>query len=146
LSYLFFELSRRPDIAATIRAEIKELDHEDPTWEDLRNMKYLNWVIKEALRLYPPVAANTREAVRDTILPRGGGPDGKSPIFVEAGMTLRYIPWIMHRRKDVFGEDAEEFKPERWEKLRVTYVYACSKLLIRPRIHSGCAYPWPLLP
>jgi len=108
-------------------------------------MKYLNWVLKEALRLNPPVASNQREAVRDTILPRGGGPDGKSPVFVEARTTLRYIPWVMHRRKDVFGDDAEEFRPERWEKLRVTYVYACSKLLIRPRVHPGCVYAYPLL-
>ncbi|KAI0393224.1 cytochrome P450 [Xylariaceae sp. FL0594] len=123
LSYLFFELSRRPDVVATIRTEIKELGHDDPSWEDLRNMEYLNWVLKEALRLNPPVASNQRQAIRDTILPRGGGPDGKSPVFVEAGTNLRYIPWVFHRRKDLFGEDADEFKPARWEKLRVTYEY-----------------------
>ncbi|KAI0859928.1 cytochrome P450 52E2 [Xylaria cubensis] len=123
LSYLFFELSRRPDIAATIRAEIAELGSEDPTWEQLRGMRYLNWVLKEALRLNPPVATNTREAVRDTVLPRGGGPDGKSPVFVRKGTSIRYVPWIMHRRTDIFGEDADEFRPERWEDLRVTLEY-----------------------
>ncbi|KAI1812703.1 cytochrome P450 [Poronia punctata] len=123
LSYLFFELSRRPDIAAAIRKEIESLGKESPTWEDLRSMRYLNWVLKEALRLNPPVASNQREAVRDTILPRGGGNDRKSPMLVLAGMNLRYLPWAMHRRKDIFGEDADEFKPERWEKLRVTLEY-----------------------
>ncbi|KAI0966082.1 cytochrome P450 52E2 [Xylaria arbuscula] len=123
LSYLFFELSRRPDIVLTIRDEINNLGTENPTWEDLRSMKYLNWTLKEALRLNPPVASNTREAVRDTILPRGGGKDGKSPVFVTKGTYLRYIPWVMHRRKDIFGDDAEEFRPERWEDLRVTYEY-----------------------
>ncbi|KAI1120702.1 cytochrome P450 52E2 [Nemania abortiva] len=123
LSYLFFELSRRPDVVATIRHEIAELGQDNPTWEDLRNMKYLNWVIKEALRLNPPVASNQREAVRDTVLPRGGGPDGSEPVFVKKGMSFRYLVWVMHRRKDIFGEDAEEFRPERWEDLRVTYEY-----------------------
>ncbi|KAI0426371.1 cytochrome P450 52E2 [Xylaria sp. FL1042] len=123
LSYLFFELSRRPDVVATIRGEIRDLGRENPTWEDLRNMRYLNWVLKEALRLNPPVASNQREAVRDTILPRGGGADGKSPVFVTKGTSLRYLPWIMHRRKDIFGADAEEFRPERWEDLRVTFEY-----------------------
>ncbi|KAI0803661.1 cytochrome P450 52E2 [Xylaria sp. FL0064] len=123
LSYLFFELSRRPDIVATIHDEIRDVGRENPTWEDLRNMKYLNWVLKEALRLNPPVASNQREAVRDTILPTGGGTDGKSPIFVTKGTSLRYLPWVMHRRKDIFGDDAEEFRPERWEDLRVTYEY-----------------------
>ncbi|GAP92275.1 putative cytochrome P450 52E1 [Rosellinia necatrix] len=123
LSYLFFELSRRPDVVAAIRAEIEALGTPDPTWEDLRGMRYLNWVLKEALRLNPPVAANQREAVRDTVLPVGGGADGKAPLFVRKGTNLRYVPWIMHRRKDIFGEDAEEFRPERWEDLRVTYEY-----------------------
>ncbi|KAI3320559.1 cytochrome P450 [Xylariaceae sp. AK1471] len=123
LSYLFFELSRRPDVVAAIRKEIEELGEENPRWEHLRNMKYLNWVLKEALRLNPPVASNQREAVRDTVLPRGGGPDGMSPVFVAAGTNVRYQPWVMHRRKDIYGKDAEEFRPERWEELRVTYEY-----------------------
>ncbi|RYP72760.1 hypothetical protein DL769_004376 [Monosporascus sp. CRB-8-3] len=55
-------------------------------------MKYLNWAIKEALRLNPPVATNAREAVRGTILPTGGGLDGKSSTFVPKGTTIRYQP------------------------------------------------------
>ncbi|KAI1324407.1 cytochrome P450 [Xylariaceae sp. FL0255] len=123
LTYLFLELSRRPDIVDRLRAEIAELDEANPTWEHLRGMKYLNWTVKEALRLNPPVAANQRQAVRDTILPRGGGIDGKEPIFVRKGTQMRYMPWIMHRRREIFGEDADEFRPGRWEDLRVTHEY-----------------------
>jgi cytochrome P450 len=57
-------------------------------------------------------------AITDTVLPVGGGPDGKSPILVKAGTQVNYQVWVMHRRKDLYGEDAEEFKPERWETLR----------------------------
>ncbi|KAI1770523.1 cytochrome P450 [Hypoxylon cercidicola] len=127
LSYLFFELSRRPDVVATIQREVRDLGLDDskqlPTWEQLRNMKYLNWAIKEALRLNPPVATNAREAVRDTVLPIGGGPDGKLPVFVTKGTTIRYLPWAIHRRHDIYGDDADEFRPERWEVLRPTYEY-----------------------
>lgn len=123
LSYLFMELSRRPDVVEEIQKEIRELGSKDPSWEELKNMKYLNWSVKEALRLNPPVPFNAREAIRDTILPTGGGPDGKSPVFVTKGTNVRYIPWAMHRRKDVYGPDAEEFRPERWESLKVTYEY-----------------------
>ncbi|KAI1407327.1 cytochrome P450 [Hypoxylon sp. FL1857] len=127
LSYLFFELSRRPDVVATIRREIRDLGLSDesqlPPWERLRNMKYLNWSIKEALRLNPPVATNAREAVRDTILPVGGGPDGKAPVFVTKGTLIRYFPWALHRRQDIYGRDADAFRPERWEKLRPTFEY-----------------------
>ncbi|KAI1636650.1 cytochrome P450 [Biscogniauxia mediterranea] len=129
LSYLFYELSRRADVAARIRGEMaaaalqQRRRGDDPTWEDLRGMRYLGWVVKEALRLNPPVASNQREAVRDTVLPRGGGPDGSAPVFVAKGTTCRYLPWVMHRRKDIYGDDADEFRPERWENLRLTFEY-----------------------
>ncbi|OTB04914.1 hypothetical protein M426DRAFT_320486 [Hypoxylon sp. CI-4A] len=127
MSYLFMELSRRPDVVAAIRREVEDLNlsgpEELPAWESLRNMKYLNWAVKEALRLNPPVATNSREAVRDTVLPTGGGPDGKSPVFVTKGTMLRYLPWSLHRREDIYGPDADEFRPERWDSLRTTYEY-----------------------
>jgi hypothetical protein len=61
---------------------------------------------------------NGRTAVEDTWLPLGGGPKGKSPMFVPKGTQINYQVWVMHRRKDIYGEDANEFKPERWENLR----------------------------
>jgi cytochrome P450 len=61
------------------------------------------------------VPVNARMAITDTVLSVGGGPEGKSPILVKAGTQVNYQVWVMHRRKDLYGEDAEEFKPERWE-------------------------------
>ncbi|ORY59117.1 cytochrome P450 [Pseudomassariella vexata] len=123
LTYLFFELSRHPEAVGKIQEEIQDLGVADPSWEQLRNMKYLNLAVKEALRLNPPVATNAREAVRDTVLPTGGGPDGKSPVFAPKGTKCRYQPWTMQRREDIYGSDAAEFRPERWEDLRVTHEY-----------------------
>lgn len=54
-------------------------------------------------------------AVQDSILPTGGGKDGKSPVFVSAGTTVAFSSIALQRRKDLWGEDAEEFRPERWE-------------------------------
>jgi cytochrome P450 len=70
-----------------------------------------------ALRLLPPIPANLRVAMRDTWLPTGGGPSGRSPIFVARGDAVSYVVNSMHQRKDIFGEDAEEFRPERWQHL-----------------------------
>lgn len=47
MSSLFWMLARRPDVVAKMRAEIKDLDNKKPTWEELKNMKYLNNVLKE---------------------------------------------------------------------------------------------------
>jgi len=123
LSSLFWVLARRPDVVKDLRKEILELDDRSPTWEVMKNLKYLNMVLKEALRLYAPVATMSRSAVRDTILPVGGGRDGKSPLFVPKGTAARWSLYSMQRREDLFGPDAEEFRPERWNDLRVLWEY-----------------------
>ncbi|KAL8351107.1 hypothetical protein RB601_000769 [Gaeumannomyces tritici] len=123
LSGIFHYLARDPGAVRKLRAEMEGLGIENPTWEELRGMKYLQNVIREALRLFPPVPTNSRDTVRDTVLPRGGGPDGKLPIFVPKGTPCRYFLHTMHRRKDIFGPDADEFRPERWEDLRVSWEY-----------------------
>lgn len=64
----------------------------------------------------PPVPLNFRVAVKDTSLPVGGGPNGRSPVYVRKGQVVTYSVFAMHRRKDIWGADAEEFRPERWEE------------------------------
>ncbi|KAF2812906.1 cytochrome P450 [Mytilinidion resinicola] len=123
LSNLFFELARRPDVWAKLREKVKALEGRLPTYTDLRNMKYLKWCIDESLRLRPVVPANTREAIRDTFLPRGGGADGNAPLFVKKGTQVLYSVYSMHRRRDFFGDNSEEFRPERWEGLQPRWEY-----------------------
>lgn len=67
-------------------------------------------------------------ALRDTFLPLGGGADEKSPIFVPAGTPILYSVWSMHRRTDLYGEDAFVYRPERWEHLRAGWEYLVSGL------------------
>ncbi|KAF3343994.1 hypothetical protein VD0002_g2671 [Verticillium dahliae] len=123
LSSLLWILARRPDIVQALRTEIDGLGDAEVTWEALKQMKYLNMVMKEALRLFPPVSSLSRSAARDTVLPVGGGPDGKSPIFVPKGNAVRWSVFALQRREDIFGPDADEFRPERWNELRVSWEY-----------------------
>ncbi|KAK2808588.1 hypothetical protein FQN50_004620 [Emmonsiellopsis sp. PD_5] len=116
-------ISKRPDVWQKLQTEVDELAGRRPTFEQIKNMKYLKYVLNESLRLWPIVASNSRSANRDTVLPRGGGPDGKSPVFVAKGTMVNYSVYSMHRREDIYGADAAEFKPERWEKLRPSWEY-----------------------
>ena len=117
LSNLWFELSKRPDVCATLRREVGSTfrNGERPeSFEQLKNMRYLRAVLNESLRLYPIIPNNNRTALEDTILPLGGGEDGQSPCFVPKGRVVGFDIYTMHRRKDLYGEDADVFKPERW--------------------------------
>ena len=78
-------------------------------------MTYLANILKETLRLYPSVPVNTRTVHRTTVLPKGGGADGLAPVLVRKGDNVAFCVYAMHRRKDLYGEDAEDFRPERWE-------------------------------
>ncbi|KAF4554344.1 Cytochrome P450-like protein 66 [Elsinoe fawcettii] len=114
LSNVWWILSKRPDIYAKLREEVDAIGSGRPTFEEIKDMKYLKALLNESLRLHPVVPLNSREATEDTYLPRGGGPDGRSPLFVPKGRVVTFSTYAMHRRKDYYGEDAEEFKPERW--------------------------------
>ena len=123
LSNTWHVLARRPDIWNKLRHEVDALDGKQPDYAQIKDMKYLKYVLNESLRLMPVVPGNNRTATRDTVLPLGGGSDGKSPLFVEAGQIVGYSPWSMHRREDYYGADSLDFKPERWEKLRPGWEY-----------------------
>lgn len=114
LTNVWFILSQRPDIWSHLQAEVAKLDGARPTFEQLKNLKYLKAVLNESLRLHPVVPNNSRQALEDTTLPVGGGADGRSPFFVKKGGVVSWNVYALHRRKDLYGDDAEEFKPERW--------------------------------
>ncbi|KAK2823843.1 hypothetical protein FQN49_007565, partial [Arthroderma sp. PD_2] len=102
LAFAMFELSRHPETVKKARAEIAATcGTNKPTYADLKAMKYVNAVINETMRLYPVVPFNVRHAVVDTTLPRGGGPDGKSPIGVPADTRIMYSTMSMQRRREL---------------------------------------------
>ncbi|KAL6713829.1 hypothetical protein ACLMJK_008323 [Lecanora helva] len=118
MSWVFHILPQYPEVLARLQEEIQSIVGNEQNFEreDIKKMKYLASILKEILRLYPPVPVNARIAQRTTLLPRGGGADGSSPVLVPKGANVAFSVYAMHRRKDLYGEDAEEFRPERWEE------------------------------
>ncbi|KAL0948999.1 hypothetical protein HGRIS_009098 [Hohenbuehelia grisea] len=113
ITFATYMLAEHPQAFKRLREEIltKVGPSRRPTLEDMREMKYLRAVINETLRLYPAVPFNIRTSRRALLLP---GKDGKPPFYIPARTRVPYSVFIMHRRTDLWGPDAEEFDPDRF--------------------------------
>ncbi|KAL8869256.1 MAG: hypothetical protein Q9198_007936, partial [Flavoplaca austrocitrina] len=121
LAWTTFYLSRQPATYQKLRAAIQDqvgldADSAIPDMSKLRSCDYLQHCISEGLRLGSPISFVSRTALQDTVLPRGGGADGTAPIFVFKGTPGILNLFAMHHRTDLYGDDVEDFRPERWEK------------------------------
>lgn len=120
LSFFWIMLSRDEEIFTKLRAIVLQEfgTYDNPkqiTFSGLKSCTYMQWCLNETLRLFPTVPLNSRRSTRDTTLPRGGGSDGTSPIFVPKGTEVNYSVYVMHRDKRIWGEDADRFIPDRWK-------------------------------
>ncbi|KAF4622458.1 hypothetical protein D9613_009471 [Agrocybe pediades] len=122
LTFITYFMSIHPEVAEKLRAEV--LDHcgstLPPTFEHFKQMKYMRAVINETLRLFPPLPLNLREC-RDEpcVLPPpdrtySTSDEDRQPLYMPANTTLLWVPLLIHRNPTLWGNDADEFKPERW--------------------------------
>jgi cytochrome P450 len=107
LSWFFLLIAQNPHVEAKLVEEIRG-SAGGFSFEDLKKLHYLNGAVHEALRLFPPVPLDTKMALRDDVLPDG--------TVVRAGDRVTYNVFAMARMVDIWGEDCDEFKPERWLK------------------------------
>ena len=77
------------------------------TFEEAKALPYLQACIKEVLRIWPPVMG-----LMQKVVPPGG--DSLNGQFVPGGTQIGYCAWGVHRNSDIFGKDAEMFRPDRW--------------------------------
>ncbi|WP_262056899.1 cytochrome P450 [Streptomyces sp. STR69] len=109
LSFALHYLARHPEVAARARAEIDQVwgDAEVPGYEQIAKLRYVRRVLDESLRLWPTAPAYAREATRDTELA------GVHP--VRRGAWALILTPMLHRDPEVWGADAEEFDPDRFD-------------------------------
>ncbi|KDQ23685.1 hypothetical protein PLEOSDRAFT_1047931 [Pleurotus ostreatus PC15] len=119
LTVILYFLSTHPAVFARLRNEVIEKvgTSRRPTFENIREMKFLRAVINETLRLYPIVPFNVRTSIQPTVWT---SPDpNEKPLYIPAKTKLSYSVMLMHRRKDLWGPDAEEFDPDRFLDARL---------------------------
>lgn len=119
ITNVFFNLARHPSVYAQLRAEILPLGPSALLDADTlkARLPYLHTVVTETSRLNPVVAQSARIALVPTILPSGGGGrGGTSPVYVPQGRSVQFNFFALHRRPEIFGADAAEFQPERWNR------------------------------
>lgn len=110
LTWTWLLLAQRPEVAAQLRAELDaalgvENGRRLPTLADLPQLPYTLQVIKESMRLYPPVwVLNTRTASEDTTI---------GEYVIPKGTNVFISQYVMHRRARFFP-DPEHFDPRRW--------------------------------
>ncbi|KAG0260692.1 hypothetical protein BG011_001699 [Mortierella polycephala] len=109
LTWQFYSLMANPRVMNNL---VREIDivlqgSQAYTYETMiQELPYLKAVFHETLRLYPPVPKNVKMVVEDDVLPGG--------IRVYKGDVIGLSSWCLGRNKGVWGEDAEQFVPERW--------------------------------
>jgi cytochrome P450 len=102
---------KNPEIWAKLVAEIREAVPKSslpPAYKDVRNLPYLDAVVRESSRFHPGVAMTLERYV-----PKGGYTLSNGDYLAE-GLAVGMNPYIICRNKSVFGPDANEFRPERW--------------------------------
>jgi cytochrome P450 len=109
LTWTLYFLSLYPDVARRVRREVHEaLGDDPPKLEDLPKLVYTEKVIKESMRLRPPVWFLTRSAIEDDVI--GGYP-------IPKGSWIFLSTYLTHRHPDFWpnpeGFDPERFTPER---------------------------------
>ena len=113
LTWAWYLLAQNPEAEAKLAAELEEvLGGRAPTVEDLPRLRYADWVVKESMRLYPPVWAVGRECVRECEV---GGQR------VSKGTQVFGFQWVIQRDPRWFA-DPLAFRPERWGEESVSHL------------------------
>jgi len=111
LTFTTYLLSLNPVVEEKILQEIDRVVGKNQiTFENMKEMTYLQNVLSETLRLYPSVPTDGYDAFEDDVLPGN--------YFITKGSTIGYSAYVLGRSPEYF-EDPLSFKPERWETDKV---------------------------
>lgn len=118
LGAILYFVSKAPRVVKRLQEELDvaiPINTDFPTHKMVRKLPYLDWVIKESLRRHSMVGFLPRQqevSVRSPALHAGLMFQGN---YFPPGTVLNVSTYTIHHSKEIWGPDAYEFKPERWE-------------------------------
>ncbi|KAL4926340.1 cytochrome P450 [Aspergillus undulatus] len=108
------ELSLRPDVREKLRAELERSEwRQQQELQLLSRLPYLNGVVNELLRLYPPIPTTARAIDQPVHMETLSGANIVLPVQARVTVSLD----MLHHDPHTWGDDATDFRPERWESL-----------------------------
>lgn len=121
-TWCLFSLSQAPEAQQKLREELLAMSTDTPSVDDLTALPYLDAVIRETLRLHPPIHTSIRVAEKDDVIPLDTlyvDAKGRTHDYVRVTKgTIIDVPIVaLNRSKELWSDDAHEFKPERWESV-----------------------------
>ncbi|KAI0032675.1 cytochrome P450 [Vararia minispora EC-137] len=122
VSWTLFALACHTSVQAQLRVELLNFPTDTPTMDELNALPMLDRVTREVLRLYAPVSMVSRAVTEDTVIPFGKPFTDKhgvarTELRISKGDAVIIPIRMLNRSAEVWGEDAQEFRPERWENL-----------------------------
>jgi len=97
LAWTFYHLARNSEVYARLRIEVlghfggDDDEKKELTFDNFKQCAYLQYCMKETLRLEPSVPRSIRHTVEDTVLPRGSGVDGSQPLLVKKVIHVAHV-------------------------------------------------------
>ncbi|QRW08852.1 cytochrome P450 family protein [Ceratobasidium sp. AG-Ba] len=122
-AWALYALTLHPTVQTKLRQELLTSGLGDsPSMADLEKLPYLDKVVHEVLRVHPAAPMVARQAVQDAVIPVGESYKdvhgiSHNEIRVQKWDTVMVPIKAMNRSKDVWGDDALDFRPERWDDL-----------------------------
>ncbi|KAJ7726265.1 cytochrome P450 [Mycena maculata] len=115
-------LSINRSVQMKLREELLSVPTENPTMDELNSLPYLESVVRESMRVHAPAAFTIRMAMDDDVLPLNRSYVDRhgrvyTGIRIRKGTMIRIPIGDVHRDKEIWGEDAAEFRPERWDDI-----------------------------
>ncbi|KAJ7334856.1 cytochrome P450 [Mycena albidolilacea] len=124
-TWALFALTQNIAAQKRLREELLTVSTDNPTMDQLNELPYLDCVVRETLRIHAPVASSLRVATQDDVVPLATPFKDvygmvHQTLIVKKGQTIMIPILAMNRDKTIWGPDAKEFIPERWESRSIS--------------------------